>query len=128
MSADLIAFLKARLDEQDHAALRATESPWEVVHMRDQTFGVWSIGNGFSGEDDLLANVNVKPDAVHIALHDPKRVLADVAAKRQIIDRYEYVQSDPEIHDDGEYAMAGVLRLLALPFSGHPDYQESWKP
>lgn len=45
------------------------------------------------------------------------KILADVAAKRQIIELVI-----------GAYAGYAVLPLLALPYAGHPDYREDWKP
>lgn len=53
--------------------------------------------------------------ALHIVTHDPAYVLADVAAKRQILNL---------IGSPGPM----VLRLLALPFANHPHFEEQWLP
>lgn len=53
--------------------------------------------------------------ALHIATHDPAYVLADIDTKRQILNL---------IGSPGPM----VLRLLALPFANHPDYDEKWRP
>jgi hypothetical protein len=85
----------------------------------------------------------------------PTRVLADVAAKRRLVDlhmpikdhgRFSEELQGPqdcnccdEPHDvvcttcrsyagDHEDAPCQTLRLLALPYINYPDYQESWKP
>lgn len=80
---------------------------------------------------------------MHIARHDPARVLREVEAKRRIIDdalRYE-ARIDGEwgcSHDPDEIA-AGVcpyippdeidaLRLLALSYANHPSYRQEWAP
>lgn len=102
---DPIAFLRARLDEDEQVALAAKPGPWQVdggtVYARHPT-------------DEI---VDYTDSADHIARHDPTRVLADVAAKRQIIELVI-----------GAYAGYAVLPLLALPYAGHPDYREDWKP
>lgn len=53
--------------------------------------------------------------AAHIAVHDPVRVLSEVAAKLRIIEAFE-AGGVPEY----------VPRMLAWPYRGHPDYDASW--
>lgn len=53
-------------------------------------------------------------------LTSPDYVLADIEAKRQIVELVPYL-SEPGRRGD-------ILRLLALPFADHPDYREEWKP
>lgn len=60
---DLIAFLNARLDEDEAEAKAAANA--------------------------LNRHIECDPDnAAHIARHDPARVLREVAAKRAIVERY----------------------------------------
>ena len=80
--------------------------------------------------------------AGHIARHDPARVLREVEAKRQIVDEHwpelgncpRCVKEPPERDDEGGRLFVATahpcatLRLLALPFSDHPDHQQEWKP
>ena len=61
--------------------------------------------------------------------------LADVAAKRQIIDEAAQVEhladswpAEPDDVVNARVTMEKVLRLLALPYVDHPAYQKSWKP
>jgi hypothetical protein len=112
---DLIAFLKARLDE-------------DVKVARDATF--WT-----GGVPEWTARA--EPDWVHIARHDPARVLAEVEAKRRIIDRAEFVANHGPARDHvraldmttgASAALRDVLRLLALPYADHPAYREEWRP
>ena len=50
--------------------------------------------------------------------------LADVKAKRQIIELCA-----TETDETGGRPLAiRTLRLLALPYAEHPDYQERWRP
>ena len=61
--------------------------------------------------------------AVHISEHDPARVLREIDAKRQIVDRYAWLRE----HGDTGGA-AWILQALALPYADRPGYQESWRP
>lgn len=86
--------------------------------------------------------------AGHITRHDPARVLRDVEAKRRLLHVHarehaclnltgrgdtSTVDSRPwELWEEWDTReMDGVclvLRLLALPYSDHPDYDPSWSP
>jgi hypothetical protein len=58
--------------------------------------------------------VGCDPDTqAHIARHDPARVLTECEAKRAIVEL---------ISSPGPQA----LRLLALPYADHADYQPEW--
>lgn len=153
---DLATFVRARLDEAEQLA-RATRpdglkpakwaaEPWldgtgERCDLRDLPLGALTSHGALE-----VAH------AKHIAYHDPARVLADIDAKRRIIDRYvelrdrcdaawrEYSdwidgkptpepatqagQHDRAICDE----LATVLRLHAAPFADHPDYRDEWRP
>lgn len=101
----LVEFLRARLDE-DEAAAKA-----------------WLP---FGNPDDAAR--------AHIARHDPARVLAEVEAKRRIIDLH-----GAEPHEcvawDGDLGLpctcyevdCPTLLLLALLYASHPDYDEAWR-
>lgn len=116
----LVAFLLDRLAEDEHTA-RAAGSDCGPE---------WRETDGFDGGP--ISEV----EARHIARHDPARVLADVAAKRRIIDLHAHC---PEQAWDGsnitgdcrecidEHYPCGTLRLLALPFADHPDYREEFR-
>lgn len=118
---DLIAFLRARLDEDAHDAEAAGDS--------------WY---GYDPEQQI-AFVSAA-DARHIARHSPARVLAEVDAKRRIMECHEpWTAGNGDIicgrcgreHIDGRpgsHFPCQTLRLLALPDAGHPDYREVWRP
>ncbi|MGW3992387.1 DUF6221 family protein [Amycolatopsis sp. NPDC004772] len=149
---DLAAFLNARLDADERVALAATEGMWAALETQDFKFGVWPSGTGFSGEEDQLATANVETDALHIVRHAPARVLADVAAKRRLLQLHERVLlehthplvTDAHLTKERLAVCAScepprqfrrtqswpcpTLKVLALPFAGHPDYNESWCP
>jgi len=122
---DLIAFVEARLTD-DEAQARAA------------TGGVWMVGPNFGGRDNrvyvtfeaagidtagtcvIAGQVSNMPEfranAAHIARHDPARVLREVEAKRAIL-----ALQDAD-HD------SWFLPLLALPYDDHPDYRSEWAP
>lgn len=67
--------------------------------------------------------------ARHIACWDPARVLADIDAKRRILDLWTSSDTTAEFPNfDGGHATAleDVLRLLALPYARRDGYREEW--
>lgn len=97
---DLIAFLRARLDEREARA---------GLHDRDCV----TLDDTFEGTTDPCD------------CPEPAFVLADVAAKRRILD---FIDEDPPFLDGGSWAyLDPILRLLALPYADHPDYRQEWR-
>jgi len=153
---DLPAFLRARLDEEVEEAYAATPGPWwhnpgkqwlegEAFESYDLSKGQEFVGYGgphpFTGavaSTGPASHMQSMKDAAFIARHNPARVLAEVDAKRRIVELHE-----PANVEDSEEAVCmtcddlrGIepaypcrtLRLLALPYANHPDYQDSWRP
>lgn len=133
---NLVAFVEARLEDDEQGALNALDRDWrpdgakscQVYSIRDEGYGSnRTIAWCRNGHDDDFAN------ALHIARHDPARVLRDVEAKRRLLkwaqDRLHDAEDFPA---DQEYQLeaVGVLRLhlplLALPYADHPDYRAEW--
>jgi hypothetical protein len=129
MNEELIAFLSARLDEEEISAqdvARGAPAPWSVGDSCVLDAGgtpvvldeYHSHGGGFQ----------------YIARHDPARVLREVAAKRAIIERYERACAALESvvsfirgQDDGfRQACMDAVRLLAAVYSDHPAYRPGW--
>jgi len=90
-------FLRARIAEDEQAANEATDGPWRYDPTK-----VNAIDRGeavFAGETGANATTIASTgppydmqsmfDAVHIARHDPARVLAGCEAKRKIIAFHE---------------------------------------
>ncbi len=107
---ELIAFLNARLDEDE-----ATARPLSAG-------GNWNVtingvpGWGLEGDRRMVE---------HMVRHDPARVLADVAAKRAIVAACAY---NLEYEEYGHTLAERVLRALALPYADHEDYKPHWRP
>lgn len=99
---DLIAFLRARLDERE-------------AHIADL--------RARSGEDQGLSGP-WKPEG-------PDFALADIESKRQMLAMHSHPYCG-WCADGGKEGDGGRpcyhLALLALPYAGHEDYREGWKP
>ena len=106
----LVEFLSARLDEDEAAAQEVHLVACEI-HPQ--------------GMEDTWCTCPI-----------PARVLAEVEAKRRIVEEHSDTKED--VHEcqgyiDDRRSVAiwehcPTLRLLALPYADHPDYDEEWKP
>lgn len=56
------------------------------------------------------------------------RMLRDVEAKRRIVDGITESWDPETAYITGTFTALDVLRLLALPYSAHPDYDPAWAP
>jgi Family of unknown function (DUF6221) len=106
----LVAFLSARLDEDEAAAKAAWGIEWN-----------WQdLARPFR-EPSSVAHT------VHIARHDPGRVLREVEAKRALLRGHEGVhRCDWGEHRGGEFGPCSRVRILAAIYRDHPDYDEDW--
>ncbi len=140
----LTEFLLARIAEDEALARDATRGPWELV---DRGHSIKIVGdeppyNSLAkwDQNDLprgLHWLSDAPDLVHIVRHDPARVLAECDAKRRIVEHLaETAAKCPpdDWPDEGGMELAPLadqsrylLRLLALPYADHPDYQPEWR-
>jgi hypothetical protein len=111
---DLIAFLRARLDEREAKARRAKPGPW------------FDDGGSVCATHPTDQVVDYTESAEHIAANDPEFVLADVDAKRRVIDEWR-AEDSYGWYEGYRDAIEHVLQLLALPYAGHADYREKWR-
>ncbi|MFI0929641.1 DUF6221 family protein [Streptomyces sp. NPDC021012] len=137
MSNDLFAFIRARLDREEAVARAATEGAWSAD---DETYaeaiqnehGVVVVGGGrWNGEAPVFESTE---DALHIAMHHPDRVLAEIDAKRRILTEHRPMMprwcTTCDVPGDSRGREHGctTVRLLGLPYADHPDYQREWRP
>lgn len=141
MTTDLIAFLRARLDEDAAVARAAAEHDDGAGHDVQGAPGTWT----FVPDEDFfgavhpggaigprVGHVNRAAWGQHIALHDPARVLADIEAKRRIIRAHEKwcdgrcAAPYPEGGFDAAHYWS--IESLAAAYAAHPDYREEWRP
>lgn len=143
MTHDLIAFLRARLDE-DEAVARQTDADLQSK-LRSAGQSVVDIYGDPEPPEDGVNDADrmwwiAKDAAAWIALHDPARVLHEVEAKRRIMECHEpWTASNGDTvcgrcgreHIDGRpggHFPCQTLRLLALPWADHPEFREEWRP
>jgi hypothetical protein len=119
MTGDLVAFLHARLDDDEQVARDAMGCEGETCSWTE------------------LRTSEAEREQAHNERWDPARVLAEVGAKRRIIAVYASweVLARPgagfameHAAETTRLALFEALRALALPFADHPDYREEWRP
>lgn len=108
-TAELVAFVRARLDE-DEAAAQSAEHAHPPVG--------WAI--------------TYDPETMHSVRHDPACVLREVETKRQIVNRYEAAARSAAASNgwdsdlDWKRARAHTLQVVCEDLAGlyrdHPDY------
>lgn len=114
----IVEFLNARLDEDEKAAKAAGGDSGDL--------SIFEVDNLTDWDGTNLPDA----EAAHIARHDPARVLREVVAKRQAIveaqEANELVSERFRLPID-QGVSGYMLRLIAVSYADHPDYQEAWK-
>lgn len=128
--ADLVQFLRDRLDEDEQTAREAEK---RTTTTRRRVQGEWV-------ED------TVQPPEWRRSVWSPARVLREVEAKRQIVNAHGRAalragggaqhfdtatvcrSCEPDYQFPEQSWPCPTLRLLALPYADHPGYREDWRP
>ena len=136
---DLITWLHQQFDDDERVALETPEESRSWTHRSfvdysapdlpqdDHTlwFGDRVVGEVGFGDGEILPD-----EAEHIARHDPARVLAEVDAKRRLLQQFELrgnsVRATVQPSTGGVWD--DLLRMLALPYADRPGYREDWRP
>jgi hypothetical protein len=123
VSPDPIPFLRTRLNEDAKIARSVTDQ------QAPETLGaVLTI------DQPDVTPASVRAIAVHVVRWDPARVLAEVAAKRRIIELCEglieagQIDPSPALIDDAKGADVAeqVLEIMTQAYVEHPDYDPTW--
>lgn len=133
---ELVEFLHARLDEAAQAARLAQHANgpgrWRP-DWRRLSYHHFDARVVSSSGEPVFDGYGAVASAEFAVRQDPERVLADVDAKRQLVAAYAEV-AENDIDDPYEYAtgwangLGQAVRIAALPYAGHPDYDEAWRP
>lgn len=127
--ARLVAFVSARLDEEETCAREAADGDsgrwfmgekWNVYRAED------TAPYADTDEHDLVAYGNVKPQSEYIARMDPARTLRRVRATRAVLDAY--VMSVRMLGEGLSRDKLMLVRVHAGIWEDHPDYDPAWKP
>jgi Family of unknown function (DUF6221) len=123
---DLVAWLRAQLDEDERIARRAGDSFRQIGET-----GVIVATEGDRAEE--CASANWAGVAEHIVEHDPARVLREIDAKRRLLAIHRPYVPEPDQSCLGcaggiMFTSCPVVRLLALPYADRPGYCEEWRP
>lgn len=135
---ELVDWLRQQLDEDERVALAAHANVWNAEASRHDSEFVIVPDFTPSGVGVVFGAKN----AQHIANWDPARVLAEVEAKRRILDEHPHEPAAPwgtamvtsvgcaTCHDRGEGVIGKgwcrTARLLAQPYAGRPGWREEW--
>lgn len=120
---ELVAWLRQQLDDDERMARAAADNGAE---WRYSDSGIYPSNKSRHPGALVVGGYGYLDEAYgeHIARHDPARVLADVDAKRRILDQC----ADVWAHDRVEAFAEDVLRLLALAYADRPGYRGEWRP
>jgi hypothetical protein len=154
VTGDRVAFLRARLaeDEQVARAVEDNSAPWEGEWVNDDNRAIRTY-NGWVLTFQRPPNTFCPGFGDHVARFDPARALAEVAAKRRILDEWECAarrqRETAELHaiyfgrdrakanelqatgrflEGAERALALAVAALTVPYAQHPDFREEWTP
>ena len=112
---DVIAFLKARLDEESASA---------------RAFAATCDERGWGSEDEAWETLGPAGIAEWAAKRTADRVLREVEAKRRIVAELEaarYAEFATEDERDGfVLALTRTAIALAATYSEHPEYDPAW--
>ncbi|MCX4993825.1 DUF6221 family protein [Streptomyces longwoodensis] len=127
---ELVAWLRAQLDEDERTAQAASPGPWYVNAEHDEVMAVddVTVAEGFA-----LSGRQLRATVDHIARHDPARVLREIDTKRRLLDLHRPYVPEPNQSCLGcaggiMFSSCPVVRLLALSYTDRPGYREEWRP
>jgi hypothetical protein len=123
---DLIAFLLARIDDEEQLARDAASEG--IPHRTGWQLWTSKIDTTPGGEP-LGPRGSVEAS--------PARVLAECETKRRIVDLWYSAKREAsmgaewpvkQFFDGRQSIIEAALRALALPYADHADYQPEWRP
>jgi hypothetical protein len=123
---DMVAFVRARLDEEEGLARAAGSATWQSPPDRPGEVHDGTGGIAFSPKTEGFDD--------HIARQDPVRTLRRVMADKVLLDEYAAVAGldadspAPDFPSGRAVGLGFAVRQLAAEYSDHADYTASWLP
>lgn len=130
---NIVDFITARLNDDEKAATAAGDAfdpAWYYDERVDDSplWQVWAY-------DEIVASDLAEPVAIHVARHDPARVLREVEAKRAIVQQYGRWSTMAEgehgqaraVFEAGADGLLTAIRALANVYVDHPDFIAEWR-
>jgi hypothetical protein len=130
MTYDLARWLRAQLDTDAEEARRAGGVEWMPLTVPRFS------SPGDRGEVEIGDEIVAVPTpnvALHIARHDPARVLSDVEADLALVKEFQEsddaLGSSPDQRDLGRVeGLRLALQMRAARYADRPGYREEWRP
>ncbi|MET9480139.1 DUF6221 family protein [Streptomyces sp. NPDC006638] len=125
-NADLVAFVRARLDDEERLAEAAGGAGWRTPQE--------SPGEVHDDLGAITFSVRTRGFDQHIARQDPARTLRRIGSSRVLLDQYVPLAAldvDSPASDFVSGRAVGLgfaVRQLAAEHADHPDYRASWLP
>lgn len=130
----LVEWLREQLDADERVALEV-RGQW-ILRKLGRT-DLAELITGDRSDVVVLDGPGASTCAEHIVRWDPARVLAEVAAKREIVRDYEERRAaclsipsgdgDGDWHDEGVYTgLRRAVQALAQPYAGRPGWRAEW--
>lgn len=119
---DITEFLEARITEDEARANACTAEGYDLNWRMEGTsvYPLYQMTDGSPNDGNWITEEH----AAFITTNDPIRVLAECAAKREIIEGI-IPERDPH-SGKPDYDPLWIIRALAAVYTDHPDYQQEW--
>jgi hypothetical protein len=122
---DLIEFLGARLDEDEAVAREAEGLHWCTTKAYLGSVDVDDADRNRSVIMDREGGSMSEETGAHVARWDPARVLAEVEAKRRVIELLD-VSQDPAMPAEAWILVTRIAEAMACAWADHPDSDPAW--
>lgn len=119
---ELLQFVRDRLRDDEDTARNTL--PADHDHFRNETWEYWESGDRVR----VVSHCGCFPaDRTEGQPEQALRVLREIAAHRALLDVYQHAMETHDIIGDGLTVLYRAIYALAAIWSGHPDYDESWR-
>ena len=130
---DLVAFLRARLDEDERSirTMQAVGERFRDNHATEANFCrdtplIADVMNAMLDDPAVAEILSLASSGKFTPPNDLERVLREVEAKRKILAMSQQeVVDGREVDYDVREALEEAVRALAAVYSSHPDYPEA---